>query len=107
LTALFAIATPVLAQEADAPGSALSFLFPIIILGGLFYVFILMPQRRRRKNAKELQASIAVGDEIRTIGGIIGTIVAEDDSTFTIQIEGSRMRITKRAVAERVDGGPE
>lgn len=107
MTALLAIATPVLAQDADTSGSALTFLFPIIILGGLFYVFILMPQRRRQKNAKQLQASIAVGDEIRTIGGIIGTIVEEDDSTFTIQLEGSRMRITKRAVAERIGGETE
>ena len=52
-------------------------------------------------------ASVAVGDEIRTIGGIIGRIVAQDDSTYTIQLDGSRMRITKRAVAERVEGDAE
>jgi preprotein translocase subunit YajC len=96
-----------LAQEAESTGSPLAFLFPIVILGGLFYVLILLPQRRRQKKAKALQTSVAVGDEIRTIGGIIGKIVAENDDTFTIELEGSRMRITKRAVAERLDGDAE
>jgi preprotein translocase subunit YajC len=99
---LFAIAAPILAQEDVSSASPLSFLLPIVLLGGLFYVLILRPQRRRQKAASQLQSSVAVGDEIRTIGGILGRIVAEDDSTFTIELEGSRMRITKRAVAERI-----
>jgi preprotein translocase subunit YajC len=100
---LFVIAAPILAQEDSASGSPLAFLIPIVILGGLFYVLILMPQRRRQKQAKALQSSVAVGDEIRTIGGILGRIVEEDESTFTIELEDSRMRITKRAVAERIE----
>lgn len=102
MSALLATAAPILAQEAESSGSSLGFILPIIILGGVFYVFILMPQRRRQKSAKALQTNLAVGDEVRTIGGIIGTIVAEDDDTFTVELEGSRMRITKRAVAERL-----
>ena len=107
MSALLAIAAPILAQEAEATGSPLAFLLPIVILGGLFYVLILMPQRRRQRNAKELQAKLSVGDEIRTIGGIIATIVEEDESTFTVQLEDSRMRITKRAVAERLGSDTE
>ena len=103
----FATAVPILAQEAESAGSPLTFLVPIVVLGGLFYVLILLPQRRRQKQAKELQSSVAVGDEIRTIGGIIGTIVDQDDSTYTLQLDGSRMRITKRAVAERIEGDAE
>jgi preprotein translocase subunit YajC len=102
LSAILAIAVPILAQEAEASGSPLGFVFPIVILGGLFYVVILRPQRRRQKNAKELQSSVGVGDEIRTIGGILGTVISEDETTFVIELEGSRMRITKRAVAERL-----
>ena len=107
MSALLAIAAPILAQEAETTGSPLAFLLPIVILGGLFYVLILMPQRRRQRNAKDLQANLSVGDEIRTIGGIIGTIVEEDESTFTVQLEDSRMRITKRAVAERLGADTE
>jgi preprotein translocase subunit YajC len=107
VSAIFATAVPILAQEAESTGSPLTFLVPIVVLGGLFYVLILLPQRRRQKQAKALQSSVAVGDEIRTIGGIIGTIVDQDDSTYTLQLDGSRMRITKRAVAERIEGDAE
>ncbi|MCB1247146.1 MAG: preprotein translocase subunit YajC [Acidimicrobiia bacterium] len=93
---------PVLAQEGESGGSILAFLFPFLILGGLFYVFILLPQRRRQKRAQELQAEMSVGDEVRTIGGIIGTIVDSDDETFTLDIGGTTMRVVRRAVAERM-----
>ncbi len=95
----------VLATEAETTGgsSALAFLFPFLILGGLFYIFILMPQRRRQKKAKLMQAAMGVGDEVRTIGGIVGTIVDEDDETFTLDLGGSTMRVVKRAVAEMIN----
>lgn len=97
------IATPVLAQEASGGGgNVLAFLFPFIILGGLFYVFILMPQRRRQKKTKEMQSSMGVGDEVRTIGGIMGTIVGEEGDVFVLDLGGSTMRVVKRAVAERI-----
>ncbi len=93
---------PIIAQEAETGGSILAFLFPLLILGGLFYVFILMPQRRRQKKQAEMQAEIGMGDEIRTIGGLMGTIVEEDDTTFVLRIEEGRIRILRRAVAEKV-----
>jgi preprotein translocase subunit YajC len=93
---------PIFAQEADSGGSILAFLFPFLILGGLFYVFILMPQRRRQKRTKEMQAAMGPGDEVRTIGGIIGTIIEADEETFTLDLGGSRMRVVRRAVAERI-----
>ncbi|HSJ70968.1 MAG TPA: preprotein translocase subunit YajC [Acidimicrobiia bacterium] len=93
----------ILAQEAAESGSALAFLFPLVILGGLFYVLLILPQRRRAKKMEQLRSEIQVGDEIRTIGGILGSVVGEDDETFTIDIGGQNMRVVKRAVAERID----
>lgn len=94
--------------QAESQGSTLGFLLPIAILGGLFYLLLIMPQRRRAKRAKELRDSINVGDEIRTIGGIYGTIKSEDDESFTIDLgSGSMMRIAKRAIAERVGNDSE
>jgi preprotein translocase subunit YajC len=99
---LSSISTIVVAQ-AESGGSALGFLLPIVVLGGLFYLLLVMPQRRRAKKAQELRDSISVGDEIRTIGGIYGTIRSEDDETFTIDIGGGNtMRMAKRAISERI-----
>ncbi|MGB9358797.1 MAG: preprotein translocase subunit YajC [Acidimicrobiia bacterium] len=99
---LSSISTIVIAQT-ESGGSAIGFLLPIVVLGGLFYLLLVMPQRRRAKKAQELRDSISVGDEVRTIGGIYGTIRSEDDETFTIDIGGGNtMRIAKRAISERV-----
>lgn len=89
----------IIAQEAAEGGNALGFLLPLVILGGLFYVLLILPQRRRQKKMETMRADIEVGDEVRTIGGIIGTVVDEDDDIFTIDIGGQRMRVVKRAVA--------
>jgi preprotein translocase subunit YajC len=99
---LSSISSVIFAQT-ESGSSLVGFLLPIAILGGLFYLLLVMPQRRRAKKAKELRDSIAVGDEIRTIGGIYGTIRSEDDESFSIDIGGgSTMRISRRAVAERL-----
>ena len=93
----------IVAQEASEGGSAIAFLFPLIILGGLFYVLLILPQRRRAKKMDQLRSEIGIGDDVRTIGGILGTVVDEDDETFTVDIGGQRMRVVKRAIAERID----
>jgi preprotein translocase subunit YajC len=96
----------IVAQDAAQGASPLAFLLPLIILGGLFYVLLVLPQRRRAKKMDELRKNISVGDDVRTIGGILGTIVDEDDDTFTIDIGGGqRMRIIRRAIAERIESG--
>ncbi len=105
MSASLAQVAQILAQDSQEGGaSILAFLFPFLILGGLFYIFILLPQRRRQKHAKEMQESMAIGDEVRTIGGIVGTIVGDEGDIFVLDLGGSTMRIVKRAVAERLTG---
>lgn len=91
----------IIAQESSG-GNALGFLLPLLILGGLFYVLLILPQRRRAKKMDELRSETSIGDEVRTIGGIFGTVVNEDEDTFTIDIGGQTMRVLKRAIAERI-----
>ena len=100
LSAYFPV--PLIAQAETSGSSILTFLFPIVILGGLFYVLLILPQRRRQKKMEQLRSDIGIGDEVRTIGGILGRVVGEDDDAFTIDIGGSTMRVIKRAVAEKI-----
>ena len=94
----------IVAQESTDGGNALGFLLPLVILGGLFYVLLILPQRRRQKKMEQMRAGIGIGDEVRTIGGIIGTVVDEDDEVVTIDIGGQRMRVIKRAIAGKTGG---
>ncbi len=99
----FAVA-PILAQADEGGGTnILGFLLPLVILGGLFYVMLYLPRRRQAKKAEQMLSAISVGDEIRTIGGIFGTVRSEDDDSYMIDLgNGNSMRIAKRAIAERV-----
>lgn len=93
---------PIIAQ-AEEGGNILGLLLPLVIIGGLFYVMLYLPRRRAAKKAEELASAIEVGDEVRTIGGIYGTIRSEDDDTYTLDLGGGNtMRVAKRAVAERL-----
>lgn len=98
-----AVLGPIFAQG-NGGSSAFTFLLPLAILGVLFYVMVMLPRRRQAKKAQELLAAVTVGDDIRTIGGIYGRVRSEDDDSYTIDIGGGNtMRISKRAVAERIE----
>jgi preprotein translocase subunit YajC len=101
---LASVFAPILAQADDGGGgNILGLLLPLLIIGGLFYIMLYLPRRRAAKRAEQLSASITVGDDIRTIGGIYGTVSSEDDETYTIDLGGGNsMRVAKKAVAERV-----
>ncbi|MBW2471595.1 MAG: preprotein translocase subunit YajC [Deltaproteobacteria bacterium] len=78
-------------------------MLPLILLGGLFYVLLILPQRRRQKKMEQMRAGIDVGDEVRTIGGIIGTVVSDDGEIVTLDIGGQRLRVVKRAIAGKTE----
>ncbi len=93
-------------DNGEASGSLVGFLLPLIIIGGLFYFMLIMPQRRRVKAMDELRRSIEVGDEVRTVGGIYGVVRSIEDEDMVIDVGGGTMlRVAKRAVAEKLTGG--
>lgn len=95
------LATDAASEETQSP--LLGLLLPLIIFGGLFYVALLLPQRRRQKQMQQLRDSVQIGDEIRTIGGIIGRVtdLGEDEATIDIG-GGTKLRLTVRAIAEKL-----
>ena len=75
----------------------------IVMLVGVvvvFYFFILRPQKKQEKQAAEMMNSLAVGDEITTIGGIVGRIVRIKEETCVIETskDGTKIRILKSAI---------
>ena len=79
----------------------------ILMLGGLLlvmYCVMIRPQRKQEKEQNDMRNNLAVGDEITTIGGIIGKIVSIKEETCVIETshERTKIRILKTAVS-RVD----
>jgi preprotein translocase subunit YajC len=90
----------VLGQETTSSGLAsLAFLALII---GVFYLLIIRPQRKRAKAQQELSSSLKSGDEVRTVGGIHGTVIAADDDSVVLKGEEGRIRVSRRAIGARI-----
>jgi preprotein translocase subunit YajC len=73
----------------------------IVAMFALLWLFLIAPQRRRTQAQRELLASIRVGDEILTVGGLYGHVRAiDEDDDLDVEIaEGLQVRIARRAVA--------
>ena len=75
----------------------------VIMLGAViavFYFFGIRPQKRQEQEAQNMRNSLCVGDEITTIGGIIGKIVSIKEETMIIETgrDHTRIRFLKSAV---------
>ena len=73
----------------------LMLLVPIIIM----FVVMTLSQKKKSKKEQELRNSIKIGDEITTIGGIVGTVISVKDESFVIKSQSESIRIKKWSVA--------
>lgn len=72
----------------------LGLLIWVLVFGAIMYFFMIMPQKRREKKAKEMVSSLAVNDIITTIGGLTGKIVAIKDDEVTIETGIEKSKVT-------------
>ena len=83
--------------------SILTMLLPFIILIIVFYFLLIRPENKKKKALNEMRDSIAVGDEVTTIGGIVGKVVHIKDDLITLETSEDRVRIqfTRWAVSTK------
>ena len=102
-----------IAQGSDGTssgGSLISLLFPLVLLGGVFYFLLLRPNRTRQRQQQSLLESLQVGDEVMTAGGLFGTLkeIDEGDDTVTVEIApGTNVRMLRRAISQRLVDEPD
>lgn len=70
-----------------------SLVIPFIFLI-IFYLLLIRPQQKREKSIKEMRNSLKVGDNIVTIGGMVGKIVKIFEDEVTIEIGSDKTKIT-------------
>lgn len=75
----------------------------LIMIGGLlvvFYFFMIRPQKKQEKKDAEMRDSLQVGDEVTTIGGIIGKVVSIKGETFVLETtkDKTKIRFLKGAI---------
>ena len=96
------VAGAVLTQTGGA-GGGMSMILMIVVMIAIFYFLLIRPENKKKKAAAQMRSELAVGDQITTIGGIVGTICAVKEDTIVIETSADRVRIefTKWAVSTR------
>ena len=92
-----------LASTGDMAGGGMSMILMIVVMIAIFYFLLIRPENKKKKAAAKMRSELAVGDEITTIGGIVGTICAVKEETIVIETSADRVRIefTKWAVSTK------
>ena len=96
----------VLAQDeaprdpAGQPG-IVGMVFPLVLVGIVFYFLILRPQQRERKQREDLLSKLKKNDRVVTIGGIIGQVVSvsTDEKEIVLKVDDTtRIRFRRSAI---------
>ena len=75
------------------PWSSLVSIGGIVLLVVFFYFFMIRPQKKKEKEDQEMRDALCVGDEVTTIGGIIGKVISIKDETFVLETTKNKTRI--------------
>lgn len=89
--------------------SYISLFFTLALMIILLYFMIYRPQKKQEKKDAELRNNLEIGDQVTTIGGIIGRVIAIKDDTFVLETGSDRvkLRFAKTAIGsvEKLDMG--
>ena len=93
------------APAGDAAGGLMSFI-PLILMFVVLYFIMIRPQMKRQKEMKVMLEALAAGDEVITVGGILGKVTAVKDQYVTVEIvAGTEVQMQKNAVTSVLPKG--
>ena len=73
--------------------SYISLFFTLALMLVLLYFMIYRPQKKQEKKDAAMRAALEIGDQVTTIGGIVGRVVALKDDTFVLETGADRVKI--------------
>lgn len=73
----------------------------IVIMFGVMYFFMIRPENKKKKEIAKMRSELTAGDEITTIGGIVGKVstVRDEELTIVSSSDGTKLRIKRWAVS--------
>ena len=98
-------ALPVLADNpVGGPGNMLGLLWPILLIGVLFYFMLIRPEKRKQADVQRMQQELKKNDRVVTIGGILGVVVntQQGSEEVTIRVDensNTRLRVLRSAIS--------
>ncbi len=89
-------------------GSAMGTLVMLGAFVGIFYFLLIRPQRQQQKRHEGMVQSLRRGDEVATVGGIVGKIIHIKEQLITIKTaEDTRVVVERDKVARKIAAGEE
>src|SRR6201998_4162096 len=87
--------------QAGGIGGLGGFMLPLLLMFGIMYFMVIMPQQRQRKKMQEMLSAVKNGDKVITTSGIYGTINGIDGDTYILKIaDNVKIRIARAAIAQ-------
>ena len=74
-------------------GGGMTSIIMIVAMIAVFYFLMIRPENKRKKEAEQMRSAVKTGDEIVTIGGIMGTVVSVKDDKFVMETSADQVRI--------------
>ena len=65
----------------------------LVVMVAVFYFLLIRPGNKRKKEAEQMRSNVKSGDQVTTIGGIVGTVVNVKDDKFVLETGADQVRI--------------
>jgi preprotein translocase subunit YajC len=87
--------------QAGGIGGLGGFVLPLLLMFGIMYFLVILPQSRQRKKTQDMLGAVKNGDKVVTTSGIYGTINGIDGDTFILKVaDNVKIRIARAAIAQ-------
>jgi preprotein translocase subunit YajC len=75
------------------PLASLGLALPLVLMFGIFYFLLILPQQRRQKKWQQMLGTLKAGDKVVTSGGLRGSIISLKDDTLVLRVPPDNLRI--------------
>ncbi len=93
-----------------SPASPIMQFLPLILIFVVMYMFLFRGPKKKQQQHQKMVQSLRRNDKVRTIGGIIGTVIDVKDDEITLKVDESnntKIRVTPGAISKTLLGEPD
>ena len=92
----------ILAVQAQGGMPAMGWMIQLVLIVGIIYFMIIMPQRKERQRHAEMLSSLKAGDEVVTAGGLMGEIITLREDSVTLKTGDARVLVERARVVRKI-----
>jgi len=105
ISSAFAQTAPAAAAGGDMQSTLMSML-PLVLMFVVLYFVMIRPQMKKQKEAKAMIDALAKGDEVVTVGGMLGKVTKLNDNSLNLEVAtGVEVQIQRNAVVQVLPKG--